>query len=239
MTVPPLVSSIPDRCRVCYACVRECPAKAIRILHGQAAVVAERCIGCGNCVRVCSQGAKAVLDGTAAVRLLLHGPAPVAVLVAPSFPAEFADCGAAIMVGMLRRLGFARVCETAFGADLVAREYRRTFTDHPDRHYIATTCPAVVAYIEYYRPHLLPRLMPVVSPMVAAARVLRAMDANLRIVFVGPCIAKKAEALSEDLDGEVDAVLTFAELRAMFQEQAIAPHATAPSELPGAVACSR
>ena len=226
----PLVRSIPERCRVCYTCVRECPAKAIRILHGQAAVVPDRCIGCGNCVRVCSQGAKAVRSSTARVAELLSSGAPVAALLAPSFPAEFSNCDARVVVGKLRRLGFAKVCETAFGADLVAREYRRILASRPDERFIATTCPAIVSFVEQYYPALVDRLMPVVSPMVAAARVLRAADPRLQIVFIGPCIAKKAEAIDEDLDGEVDAVLTFAELRVMLQEREITPETVEPSE---------
>lgn len=225
-----LVRSVPERCRVCYTCVRECPAKAIRIVRGQAAVVPERCLGCGNCVRVCSQGAKEVLDSTADVRRLLAGSAPVAAIVAPSFPAEFAVCGPRTMVGMLRRLGFARVCEAAFGADLVAHEYRRVLEERPEGHFIATTCPAVVTFVEAYYPQLVGRLMPVVSPMIAAARVLRALQPELRIVFLGPCIAKKAEARNEDLQAEVDAVLTFAETRALLQERSILPQETTPSD---------
>src|SRR5512147_2413170 len=91
-----LVLTIPEKCRVCYTCVRECPAKAIRIRAGQADVVPERCIGCGNCVRVCSQHAKKVYDSATAVRGLLERDsgaggthAQVIACVAPSFPAEF------------------------------------------------------------------------------------------------------------------------------------------------------
>mgnify|MGYP002682145950 CR=1 FL=1 len=60
----PLVTTVKERCRVCFTCVRECPARAIRIAEGQAEVISGRCIGCGNCVRVCSQNAKRVLDST-------------------------------------------------------------------------------------------------------------------------------------------------------------------------------
>ena len=101
-----LVETIKERCRVCYTCVRECPAKAIRITTGQAEVIPERCIGCGNCVRVCSQRAKKVLNGRDQTLALLEGPNPVAALVAPSFPAEFTDCEERQLVGMLRALGF-------------------------------------------------------------------------------------------------------------------------------------
>jgi len=86
------VQTIKEHCRVCYTCVRECPAKAIGISDGQARVIPERCIGCGNCARVCSQGAKQVLDGTRQVAHLLEQGGPVAALLAPSFAAEFEEC---------------------------------------------------------------------------------------------------------------------------------------------------
>ncbi len=87
----PLVTTIKERCRVCYTCVRECPAKAIRIRDGQAEVLAQRCIGCGNCVRVCSQHAKQVLCSIPEVEALLACETPVAACLAPSFPAEYDD----------------------------------------------------------------------------------------------------------------------------------------------------
>ena len=86
-----LVYTIKDRCRVCYTCVRECPAKAIKIINGQAEVIAERCIACGNCTRVCSQGAKAFKDSTAKVFDILESGEEVFALVAPSFVSEFLE----------------------------------------------------------------------------------------------------------------------------------------------------
>ena len=226
----PLVRSVPERCRVCYTCVRECPAKAIRIAHGQAEVVPNRCIGCGNCVRVCSQGAKEVRNSKPEAEALLASGRPVAALLAPSFPAEFPECDYRVVVGTLRKLGFARVCETAFGADLVAREYRRILEARPTDRFIATTCPAVVSFVSQYHPNLVDRLMPVVSPMVAAARVLRNRYPDHAVVFIGPCIAKKAEAADAGHARDVDTALTFTELREILAERGIAPAAVAPSE---------
>ncbi|MCL4837500.1 MAG: 4Fe-4S binding protein [Thermoanaerobaculia bacterium] len=215
----PLVTTIPERCRVCYTCVRECPARAIRIVRSQAEVMPERCIGCGNCVRVCSQQAKQLLSSLDSVQLLLSGPEPVAVLVAPSYPAEFPDVAPGELVGMLRRLGFTGVHEVGFGADLVARAYTRLLAERPTGRFIATTCPAVTSYVERLHPELVPLLAPIVSPMVATARVLRRHGgAGQRTVFVGPCLAKKEEAIADQVKGEIDCVLTFAELRQLFAE---------------------
>ena len=140
-----LVETIKERCRICYTCVRECPAKAIRIADGQAEVLPERCIGCGNCVRVCSQNAKKILDSTCAARELLAGQDIVAAVVAPSFPAEFTDCKWQTAVGMIRGLGFDYVNEVGFGADLVADRYRKLLQRTNGKRYIATSCPAVVS----------------------------------------------------------------------------------------------
>src|SRR5512145_2421311 len=120
-----LVETIKDLCRTCYTCVRECPAKAIRIADGQAEVIPERCIACGNCVRVCSQSAKHAASSVERVLDLLSGPGKVAAILAPSFPAEFGEIDYRVLIGMLRALNFDLVCEVAFGADLVARQYRR------------------------------------------------------------------------------------------------------------------
>ena len=167
------VETIKERCRVCYTCVRECPAKAIRISDGQAEIIGERCINCGNCVRVCSQRAKQVIGSIEEVRALLDSGAPTAVCLAPSFPAEFTDISPERLVGMLRRLGFSKVAEVAAGADLVADAYRKLLAKNDGARYIATTCPAVVTYVERYHPQLVDHLAPIVSPMIATARCLR------------------------------------------------------------------
>jgi signal transduction histidine kinase/iron only hydrogenase large subunit-like protein len=230
-TEKPLVTTIREHCRVCYTCVRECPAKAIRIVEGQAEVVGERCIGCGNCVRVCSQKAKKVLSSVEQTRELLAGDAPVAVCLAPSFPAEFVETKPERVVGALRQLGFDYVHEVAFGADLVAREYRRLIENAPSGRHIASTCPAIVAYVERYHPALVERLAPIVSPMVALARYLKQQGPpGLKILFIGPCIAKKGEAASTQIDGEVDAVLTFSELRGLISAAGIDLDGAEPGE---------
>ncbi|MBN2582350.1 MAG: 4Fe-4S binding protein [Planctomycetes bacterium] len=227
----PLVTTVKERCRVCYTCVRECPAKAIRIADGQAEVIPQRCIGCGNCVRVCSQRAKQVLDSTVAVDQLLKEPGRVAAIIAPSFPAEFASVDPMRVVGMIRALGFDLVNEVAFGADLVADRYRQLLEEHPEERFIATSCPAIFGYVERYHPEVVSSLAPIVSPMIATARVLHRLHGKeLRIVFIGPCIAKKGEAASVRVGGEVNAVLTFVELQDMLRKAGLKPDKVEPSE---------
>ncbi len=162
----PLITTIKEKCRVCYTCVRNCPAKAIKVSGGQAEVIAERCLGCGNCVRLCSQGAKKVWSRWNEIAELLEERANTTAIIAPSFPVEFADVTPEVMVGMLKSLGFRYVHQVAFGADLVAREYARA-VENADRFLISTTCPAVVSYVEKYLPTLVPHLAPIISPMLA------------------------------------------------------------------------
>ena len=225
------VTTIKERCRVCYTCVRECPAKAIRIADGQAEIIGERCINCGNCVKVCSQGAKQVVDSIDEVRRFIASGSPVAACIAPSFPAEYPDISYMILVGMLRKLGFTTVHEVGFGADLVAERYRTLLRETQGRRFIASNCPAVIKYVEKYHPDLVDSLAPIVSPMVALARALRSVGPqDLRVVFIGPCIAKKQEAGSIHVQGDVDAVLTYRELAEMFAEAEITPNSAESSE---------
>ncbi len=221
----PLVFTIKDRCRICYTCVRECPAKAIKIEDGQAQVIVERCIGCGNCVMVCSQGAKVYFNSIDNVLNLLDSSEKVIACIAPSFPAEFGEAeDYRLFVGMVRKLGFYKVVEVGFGADLVAAEYKRLYQS-ADKGYINSDCPAVMYYVRQYMPELTDHLAPIDSPAMALAKALKKKyGQDIKLVFIGPCVAKKAE--SELFDD----VLTFAELRRIFVRKRINVKVAQPSD---------
>ncbi len=219
-----LVYTIKELCRTCYTCVRECPARAIRIVGGQAEVIDDRCIACGNCTKVCSQGAKVFLNTTDRVMKLIETEKEVAAIVAPSFPAEFPEISDhKILVGMIRALGFKYVTEVAFGADLVADRFKK-LVEESKEYYITSDCPSIVNYIKYYHPDLVSRLAPVVSPMVAECRVVRQKyGKDVKVVFIGPCVAKKAESK------ETDETITFIELRELFNKLNISSNNISPS----------
>lgn len=221
-----LVYTIKELCRTCYTCVRECPARAIRIVGGQAEVITERCIACGNCTKVCSQGAKVFVNTVDLVRKILARSGKKAAIMAPSFPAEFHDVtDYRRVVGMVRALGFDYVSEVSFGADLVAHRYCNLINEAGPKNYISSDCPAIVSFVRFYHPGLTPDLIPVVSPMLAMARVMRKKyGEDLSLVFIGPCVAKKAES------AEVDVAITFIELREMLKASGITPDTAKASE---------
>ncbi len=221
-----LVYTIKDHCRVCYTCVRECPVKAIRIINGQAMVINERCIACGNCTNVCSQGAKIFIKNIENVNTLLSSEYKTVALLAPSFAAEFSEIADyRQLIGMLRKIGFYKICEVAFGADLVAAKYNELFVNNGTKSYISSDCPSIVAFITKYHPDLIESLIPVVSPMVATAKVVKDLyGEDTKLVFIGPCISKKAESEM------IDEALTFIELREMFSSNNFSPFEAELSE---------
>lgn len=215
-----IVSTISDRCKRCYSCIRECPAAAIRVVDAQAQVIEERCIACGHCVKVCSQDAKQILSEIDLAFQLLSTNNAVAI-VAPSFAASFPENYRKVPTA-LRKLGFKQVIETAFGADLIANHYSEILKSETDKTIISSACPAVVSFIQKYYVELVPNLAKVVSPMIALGRYLKQnFGDDIKIVFIGPCVAKKKEAFDDEVNGVIDCVLTFHELKEMFEQKMI------------------
>ncbi|MBE3581466.1 MAG: sigma 54-interacting transcriptional regulator [Thermoanaerobacteraceae bacterium] len=217
-----IVKVITGKCRMCYACIRNCPVKAIKVVDGQAQVVPELCISCGHCVQVCAQKAKLVESEIEKVNSYLQNER-VAACLAPSFVAEFHPAWPGQVISALRRMGFAEVHEVAFGAHLVTQEYLQYLEEMGDRQGLITTpCPAVVNLVEKFFPRLISQLVPIVSPAIALGRYLKkTRGPALKVVFIGPCVAKKAEIRDEEVAGAVDAVLTFAEFREMLRERGL------------------
>lgn len=231
-----VIWTVQEHCKRCYSCIRECPAKAIKVEKGQAKVIDERCLACGHCVRVCSQQAKGVLSGVEGTLRFLHDGDMVVAMLAPSFVASLSDFTPEMIVGALRAVGFSRVVEVAYGADLINREYYRLINsqgaaESPTRlPMITSSCPVICELVEKYVPELLPHLAPVVSPMIAMGRTVRKMyGQNVRTVFIGPCTAKKVEARDPEVADAVDEVLTFKELIEMLGFLGIDPAGEPPS----------
>jgi two-component system NtrC family sensor kinase len=229
-----IIFTVPEKCKGCYACIRNCPVKAIRVKEGIASVMEERCLGCGACINICAVGAKQARSDKGLVRKLLGQSAPIIAVLSSAFPAAFPDVRPRQMVAALKKLGFSEVTEAAFGAELVCREYGRVLSENKGKPILSSTCPAVTSLVEKYYPQLIDRLAPIVSPMVAMGRVIKQRyNPEAKVVFVGPCIAKKAEAEDEQVAGVIDAVLTFTELKEMLAAKRIDPFSEGEEQFTG------
>ena len=202
--------------------MRICPVKAIRVdvMNEMPSIIPERCIGCGSCYRACSPNAISFRSSIEETKAILLSGGKVAAICDPTISGEFHDVtDYRKFVEMIRQLGFTYVSEVSFGVDLVALKYKELYAHFKGKYHISANCPSVVAFIEKYYPELITNLAPVVSPMVAAARVVRQKyGTDVRIVFIGPCISTKDEALRFEGDAKIDSVLTFTELRQLFHE---------------------
>jgi len=218
----PIVEIIKEKCNLNYSCVRVCPVNAIEVKVNCdfARVIPERCIGCGSCISVCPEDAIRFRDSKEETKKILQSKTKKIAIVAPSISGEFHDItDYRKFVQMIKQLGFDYVNEVSFGADIIALKYAELFKNFKGKYYISTACPVIVSYIQKFQPELIKNLAPLVSPMVATAKIARHLyGKDIQIVYIGPCIESKNEALLDKEDGKIDSVLTFIELRELFDE---------------------
>jgi Na+-translocating ferredoxin:NAD+ oxidoreductase RNF subunit RnfB len=217
-----LVTINKEKCNLSYSCVRECPVNAIEVKVNKdyARVIPERCVGCGSCIRVCPEDAISYKNSKEQTKKLLDSDQTKVAIVAPSISGEFHDItDYRKFVKMIKQLGFNHVNEVSFGADIVALKYKELFENFKGKYYITSNCPVVVEHIQKFHPESVNNLAPLVSPMIATAKVVRKKyGQNTKVVYIGPCIDSKDEAKQYNDDGKIDSVLTFVELRELFNE---------------------
>lgn len=210
------------KCRHCYKCVRNCEVKAIMVKDGRAEIMPENCILCGRCLQICPQSAKTLVSDLHMVRYMLQRGTRVVVSMAPAYMGLLKYNTIGQVRGALLRLGFADVRETSEGAALVTAEYERLLREGTMENIITTCCPSANDLIEKYYPQLVPWMAPVVSPMIAHGMLLKQeYGMDTKVVFLGPCIAKKQEAQDIRHSGYIDAVLNFNDLNAWLEDEEI------------------
>lgn len=212
-------------------CQSVCPFDAImKDKAGEKWIDETLCMSCGKCVAACEKGNYIDVPQFLPLAALLKEHQPVVAIVAPAIAGQF---GEGVQLDQLReafiQIGFKDMVEVAVAADILSFKEALEFDAHVKKKgdFMITSCccPMWVAALRKVYHELIPELSPSVSPMIAMARVLKAIDNSVKVVFVGPCIAKKAEAKEKDLIGAVDYVLTFEELKLIFETLGVNPAA--------------
>lgn len=206
-------------------CEKACKQKAISAsVNGSAQINQDKCIQCGACVYTCPFGA--IVDESYIKQVINlirdsenNTKYPVYAVVAPSIGTNFYGVKTGQVVSALKELGFDKVIEAALGADIVALEEARELSQKGLL--TSSCCPAFVSYINKYYPELVPYISHNLSPMAMISKVIKSQVPNCKIVFVGPCTAKKQEVRLETVRPYVDSVLTFEELQALIDAKEI------------------
>lgn len=228
----------PDKCKECgmckkacpydaiaedmRPCKRSCPTGALDINSDKRAMIKqEKCVNCGACMAACPFGA--LEDKSLLVKVVkeLTNTGNLYAVVAPAITGQLGPKTTYGQVkNAIKKLGFTDMVEAACGADAVTVHESNEFVhtmENGDPYMTNSCCPGFLSYIEKMMPDQVERISETVSPMVAAGRFIKANDKDAKVVFIGPCTAKKSEILRDSIKDAVDYVLTFEELLALFE----------------------
>lgn len=201
-----------EKCVNCHACIEVCPVKYCMDATGDHITInADLCIGCGQCIDACTHEARTHLDDFRRFMDALEKKTKIAAIVAPAaasnFPGSYLHFN-----GWLKSLGVEKIFDVSFGAELTVKSYIEYIKTKGPKTVIAQPCPAIVSYIEIYKPELLPYLAPADSPMLHTIKMIKRFYPELKqykIAVISPCLAKRREF---DATGEGDFNVTMKSL---------------------------
>lgn len=216
-----IVTVVPENCDCSgdeQHCTSACAVNAItQSPGGKIEILDDRCVDCGLCVDACDSGA--IVEKTQcrelAQMMASRQEYPLYAILAPAFAGQFGSASPPQVKAALRRLGFTDVYEVALAADILTTLEADEFIERSltGGHFMITSCccPAFIRLVEKHRPKVAHLISEAVSPMIALGRMLKGREPHCRVVFIGPCLAKRAEARRVELRDAIDTVLTFKE----------------------------
>jgi iron only hydrogenase large subunit-like protein len=211
------------------SCQINCLFNAIQRDKDGKLVITAECKGCGSCIENCKAHTLAGrTEIIPLIELLRKQDSPVYAMIAPAFSGQFSeDVTSGKLRSAFKKIGFYGMLEVALFADILtlkeALEFDRLIKNENDFLLTSCCCPLWVALIKKSYRSLIPHVPPSVSPMVACGRSIKKIHPEAKTVFIGPCIAKKAEAREADIADAVDFVLTFQEVAELFELTGIKP----------------
>ena len=232
----------PSKCRECGKCAAACPYNAIADLKrpcrkccpvdalkvdpetGIAMIDDEKCISCGQCIHSCPFGAIGSVTFIVDIINAMRAGKRVVAMVAPSLEGMFGEeITMASLRDAMKKIGFDDMIELGLGGDLTAaaeaKEWAEAYKE--GKQMTTSCCPAFVNMVKKHYPKVIDHVSTTVSPMCAVSRMVKAEDPETVTVFVGPCVAKKSEAMDKEIEGNADYVLTIGELRAMLKAKGV------------------
>lgn len=209
------------------ACKAACIFNAIENINGELVINKELCSGCMECVKACLDNKILPSKDIVAALKAINSGAPSYALIAPAIIGQFKGANMGQIRNALKKLGFLGVIEVSLFADILTLKEAIEFKNHIKKNgdYMLTSCccPVWISLIKKHYNLLSQNLAPSVSPMIAAGRFVKSINKDCVTVFIGPCLAKKAEIREPDLLGAVDYCITFSELLDAFKICGITP----------------
>ncbi|URA10152.1 methyl-accepting chemotaxis protein [Thermospira aquatica] len=196
MPLAKIIDVDPEKCVNCHRCISVCQVKYCNDGSGDyVKVISDLCIGCGECLSACTHGARVIVDDFEKAMEALRRKEPIVAIVAPAVSANFPE-NFLRLNGWLKSMGVSAIFDVSFGAELTIKSYLEYIKEKKPTTVIAQPCPALVTYIELYKPELLQFLAPADSPMMHTMKMVREFYPqyrNHKMLVISPCIAKRRE----------------------------------------------